>query len=388
MGPCDEAASIFWAMQTFRCFHTRASFHEDETILGIGIAMTSQSQGTRKVLTCDFDPISFEAFRDLGVRHGVWKQPFSHWLPLAICKTHFNRSRIRICESLIGLGTGDVAEATRSHGRQTHTVSKAPPLTTCSLECLDPEIILNVLPKLMNSQVVLLMEGNVHASEKALAGYMAFHHLFLMLKRCCGALHKAVEAKVGAFVKDEKYRTKEVVPNLGEFICLLSVSDQHSWKDMAEAVLNEGFDRHMLWTFKKYPELAYMADLSSSADLTKLVLKASEVSRRLYMFQVWFLHNVAQVPHAHPHRVCRKARCLISRYERTRGIPGQSTVTALQKTCRNFFCSSQTWNDFFNAVDCCPMEDREVKVWLIGCARNSERKGYHKRRISYAERRW
>lgn len=297
-----------------------------------------------------------------------------------------------LCKSLITLGTGDVAEATRSHGRKTHTVKKVDPATTPSLERLDPEIILNVLPKLMNSQVVLLMDCNVHASQKALAGYMAFHHLFLMLKRQCRALHKAVEAKVEAFIRDEKCRVKEAVPNLGEFICLVSVSDTYSWKDVAEVVLSEAFDRNMFWAFKKYPQLAFLDDLTRCADLTKLVLNATEVSRRVFMFQAWFLQNVAQVPHTHPgpkqHCECRKARCLLSRYERTKGIPGESTVAALQKACRRFARPNQTWAEFFEAVDCFPMGEHEVKLWLIRCAKNSERKRYHKRRVPHAEQRW
>jgi hypothetical protein len=63
-----------------------------------------------------------------------------------------------------------------------------------------------------------------------------------------------INRQVSNFVKDEHYRTKRVTPSLGEFLPLLTVSNL-SWKDIAKAYLSENFDRNVLWTLKKYPEL-------------------------------------------------------------------------------------------------------------------------------------
>lgn len=46
---------------------------------------------------------------------------------------------------------------------------------------------------------------------------------------------------------------------LGEFLPLLTVS-KFQWKDVAQAYIEESFDRNVKWLLVKYPELEYMAD--------------------------------------------------------------------------------------------------------------------------------
>jgi GNAT superfamily N-acetyltransferase len=47
----------------------------------------------------------------------------------------------------------------------------------------------------------------------------------------------------------------QVVPSLGEFIPLLAVTDKYQWKDVAEALILEVFDRNQKWVIQKYPAL-------------------------------------------------------------------------------------------------------------------------------------
>merc|ERR1719321_502754 len=110
----------------------------------------------------------------------------------------------------------------------------------------DPLVALAVLPRLMNDQVVQLMNGGLWTSTKALEGYMAFHHLLLALARAFPDVAAEAAARAAAFRAREAARAKHATPNLGEFLCLLAATDV-SWEDIAIPLLEEAFDRYVLW---------------------------------------------------------------------------------------------------------------------------------------------
>eukprot|EP00438_Fugacium_kawagutii_P028968 Skav210529 [mRNA] locus=scaffold3045:277905:279857:- [translate_table: standard] len=149
----------------------------------------------------------------------------------------------------------------------------------------DQSAAMDVLTKLMNSQVVLLMKGDLHTSEKALAGYMAFHHTLLLLKSRCESFNTAIETKIQNFLQSEEMRRKDQ-----EFICLLSVSDEFTWDDLAVPILDETFDRGVLWLVKAFPRFA-------ASEVTDRMQKTWEISC-LEKFQGRLMSLMSQMWHA------------------------------------------------------------------------------------------
>ncbi len=77
--------------------------------------------------------------------------------------------------------------------------------------------------------VVLVLDNGVAASIKAINGYFAFHRLLLAFVEMYPRLRTKVNQNVRDFIRNEKERTKEVLPSLGEFLALLSIADQVSF---------------------------------------------------------------------------------------------------------------------------------------------------------------
>eukprot|EP00392_Amoebophrya_sp_AT5.2_P017295 g17626.t1 len=333
-----------------------------------------------KQVECVFDLLSRGAFHDLGVRKSPLGQALDLWLPLAIDRAHFEAvlphlkqtlARIFVEEGkslnstsrrfgycngggVLGLKTYnglftifDEATLVALGKKQQTSSSSTTPLCLPAVDTnklhrmnyypnrlryvrFDPKSvppenaldgsevkqILTVLLKLMNSQLVQLMKNDVSGSEKALRGYLAFHHLLLLLCEKFPILRFQVECLVENFVENtwcwtmqyssscggslsggkkgtsagksdasscainskgvaaagkgnkeenstmnrkqknsprsgvwylDRFRTKYHTPDLGEFFCLLSVSDSYSWQDLVWGVFEETMVRCVKW---------------------------------------------------------------------------------------------------------------------------------------------
>merc|ERR1711959_321939 len=114
-----------------------------------------------------------------------------------------------------------------------------------------------------------------------------------------GIAHEA-ERRVTEFLRTEASRSKSHVPDLGAWLCLLTLSNTTRHK-VAISVLKEVFDRQVRWIAQDFPSLQFSSkepvherrwgtsNAASMEERLRLTLQASKTSLRLLMFQVAFL---------------------------------------------------------------------------------------------------
>jgi len=332
------------------CFHTKLSYQED--ILGVPLSL-SRNPRTKLIdkITATMDFLSYEAYFEDRVRTTVWKSRFTHWLPIFLTRDHMERAFPYLCEMMVKLSDG-------KNGAQ-----------------FEPRMALEVLPRLMNTMVVSLMSGDLHASESALEGYCGFHRLLLMFaERYPKEIKEQVNELTQRFCSNESNRIKSAIPNLGEFLPLLTLADSISWDQIVLPYLEENFDRNALWIIKKHP---YLGRVDEKGDLNRIDMnrieksfEATVVSKRLLMFHAFFFRFVAR-----PRGL--SVEDVRSNYDLFFGRPSADMREFLQKFCKSVFRKDLSWKDFFEGVGLTMPPLRYLSRWLCKAMLNSKRKGYH-----------
>jgi len=326
------------------CFHSKKTWEDD--VLGVGITLEMHPKsGEIQYVTSRIDLISHSSFHREQVRESVWQEPFTHWMPLYLNRSHGYRA--------MPLFKKSVAE-----------IYKKP---------FEPWLAIDLLGKLMNTMVVSVMDGNLHASIVALQGYCYFHRLLIALIEEFPSLGESVNKRISKFLSHEDYRHKREVPSLGDFLPLLSIS-KYSWSNVAVPVVRETMTRNVLWISKAHPQLAVAEEIDtiSGRDMSRArqSFDASRTSLRFIMFHVYFLNNVAKVGKVSMEDIAKG-------YDMRYGRPTEHQQNSLQK---NIFRIQQVddYKKYFSRVKLPVPSDEHVVVLLKECVMDSARKRYHR----------
>ena len=323
------------------CFHTKLGFRED--ILGVGVNVIDPQKKAASRIEAPLDLLSHTAFATMGVKQSVWKESFQHWLPLA-----FDRQHQQAVGTQLELSIAKIAGSDR----------------------FQPSMALEVLPKLMNSAVVRLVSDNKeiqqHASEAALLAYCAYHHLLLVLAERHPSIVEMAERTVDDFCRHEQSRNKGQVPNLGEMLVLLTLTERR-WEQIAPVFILETFSRNAKWMLESAPELAYL-ESHNSVHRVRTTWAAARTSQRLLMFQVCFLRLLGRPASAPWTQV-------LEGYNTCFGRPVAALRRQLHRSCQEILAVKSS-SEFFDRLGV-PAPPELCAV--LRCAiRDSEAAGYHK----------
>ena len=324
------------------CFYTRQSFEED--CLGIGISYSKNLRtGEIKSIQTSLDIISLRAFMNHKLRLSSFNTRFSHWIPIYINEKHGKKAMYLAERSISIICTGN------------HSNFK-------------PSMVLEIFPKIMSTMVVEVTSGKTHASLKALKGYCWFHRMFLMFVSTYPELKKQCETTISEFIKDEKKRHKDNVPNLGEFLQLMTVSDL-TWKDIKDSYIEESFVRNVFWILNKYPELENEKhDEFTDDDRLKYSFQVSKISQKLLFFNIFYMENLA-----HPDK--QSLSDISKSYDSNFGKPSNKIeelfVTAIEEVSK-----MESYEEFFKSIKE-PLTKEKISEKLIKSIKLSKEKGYH-----------
>jgi len=333
----------FWERVELICFHTKISFEED--ILGIGVTLQMNPR-TKKIqyVNAELDLISKIAFFDLGIKTSVWKEPLSHWLPLYINKQH-GKSALPLLKKSLAV------------------IYEKP---------FHPEMTIDLFSKLMNTMIVKVMSGELHASINALQGYMYFHRWLIAFVEEYPDLLDEINDRVKRFITREDERHKDKCPSLGDFLPLLSIS-KYRWSSLAIAVVKENLTRNVLWIIKANPQLGKINteyDVVIERNRTTKSFESTRTSQRLLMFHVYFLNNVANAGTISLHD-------LSYQYDARFGCATPRMQEELQKEVFKIQ-SINCYEDYFKYVGLPIPSERTLHELILSSFEASLIKGYHR----------
>jgi stress response protein SCP2 len=355
--------------QDLMCFNSRVTKCDQGAILGIPIWYTTNPKtGCLDYATSTFDIISYESYSKNLIRRTVWGEKFTNFLPIYIDEEHFKRGLgllVSVSKEIVMKGISTVSSSSMKNGRPSHQkLNLWAPKN-------EPEMVLTFLTKMMNTQVVLLCDKGISASEVALIGYCQLHRLLLATLNTFPQLKILIRQRLKEFAQKPDRRVKEFTPSLGELLAYLSVSDTYGWDQLSMAYLKECFDRSVLWSCTKDPSLAIVI----SGDLTRLdkYLETQRVSLRLTLYHAIFLRMLVDGGGTQ-----EKLDACVDRYDVFQGRPPLYLRRQWQEKVKDIL-EFNSWPQFFS-LSTIPLPTKAQLLYTLEASvQHSLTKGYHRK---------
>jgi ubiquitin-protein ligase len=352
-------------LSQLKCFYRKVGIRED--ILGYGVTPEYYTNtGELKSISCGLDFVSKNAFFADHVRVGVWKEPFSHWLPLVFDYKHLETAWPFIDTAIYQLKNRLVA----SQCVGSPTVFFTHPRNAAIM-------VWEVIGQIVNSLVLAFQTSvsqNIHASERALQGVCAMHHLLLAYacRRGIGEHITAIAKNdVQGYCLSSANRVKSVVKNNGLWLPKVLLSGL-VWQQVVASYAEESLTRNVLWQVKANQAFALIPAKPTHVDICFRLRGGfihSRNSWHLSLFQSQFI------------RLLEGGLDLSAQFKRYNSVLGQPPPFIIQRL-QQFAMSIKQINSYESAIVALGLQPRPPHViynWLIAAVQRSEKRQYHRR---------
>merc|ERR1719265_1562685 len=198
-------------------------------------------------------------------------------------------------------------------------------------------------------------------SIKVLEGYMSFYHLLLAFVNKYPSIVDIANRRVQSFTSDKKFRDKNKCPDIGELLVYVAIS-KYEWEEVCPWYIDEMMVRNARWILAKYPNLkdCQKKDLASCIRMRQSY-DATEVGKRMAMFQVFFIDNIACPRHLkeNPDRLFFLFKEMSQRF----GKPNTDLAEQLQVHSRRVL-ACKGWDEYFEMLRFPAPSSEKLSQWL------------------------
>eukprot|EP01125_Pyxidicula_operculata_P013392 TRINITY_DN443_c0_g1_i1.p1 TRINITY_DN443_c0_g1~~TRINITY_DN443_c0_g1_i1.p1 ORF type:complete len:1172 (+),score=270.57 TRINITY_DN443_c0_g1_i1:16-3531(+) len=330
------------------CFHTKVPYNVKPIGIGLSVKRNPRSNAIQSITTST-DYLSIYAYNNLKIRKTAYNKPFGYWLPLYINSEHGPKA-MKLAKKAISL------------------------ISTGKVDQFEHKMVLEVLPSAMSSLIVELSIQKTYSSIKVLDTFCALHHLLLKFALEYPDLIEMADKKVRNFINMESARHKDIVPNLGEFFCLLMLSNV-TWDEFKMAYQEESMHRSVFWILSDYPALNKTTpDPEIDKERIEKSFASSGTGGRLLMIYLYFIQHIAKPKGSTIEQVA-------SQYDSLCGRPRFDLVESLQEYIHTINKKKiNSFHKLFKEVGYPAVTDEKLLEMLRNAVSMSKKKQYHGQR--------
>jgi hypothetical protein len=249
------------------CFHTKMKLKE--STLGIGVTINRLPRtGEIRMVTPTLDLISMRAFIKQKVRHSLSNEKFTHWLPLFFGEKDEFEEKRKVYDAKEKKWEQKPVTI-NLHDRFMKLLLKSMCFiyTGSTRKQFKPQMIMEMMPKLIITHVADLIQEVRHVSILAIRRLINFIRLFHLLIDKYPEIGEEIDRKIEQFIKEPEKRHKDHTSSLGDLLSFVSISQKYTIQDIMPLYLEEQMDRQAFWILKEIPELDHTDEKYKDKDV-------------------------------------------------------------------------------------------------------------------------